>query len=121
MSIAVISSLSLLLATFGPVSVTNHAGHVISGELTSVTNGTFTISGRTLPLSVLPPIEQQRLKFIAGQDTRTTKERQRAKLLEYELQRIQTRLDAGEITPAEAELLRQQARASAKNNPCSSK
>ena len=36
------------------IAVTNHAGHVVRGELTSVTNGTFTVAGRTYPLSVLP-------------------------------------------------------------------
>ena len=99
-----------VLASFGTVSVTNHAGHVLSGELTAVTNGTFTIGRRTLPLGALPAAEQRRLKVLAGQDVRTAKERQRAKMLDYELRRIDARLKAGEITEAEAENLRQNAR-----------
>ena len=99
-----------LFTSFGVVSVTNHAGHVLSGELTAVTNGTFTIGRRTLPLKVLPAAEQRRLKALAGQDVRTAKERQRAKMLDYELRRIDLRLKAGEITEAEAENLRQDAR-----------
>lgn len=103
----------LLLTSFGTVSVTNHAGGVVSGELTSVTNGTFTVGGRTLPLKVLPAAEQRRLKVLAGQDVRTAKERQRAKLLDYELRRIDLRLKAGEITGAQAEQLRRDVQASA--------
>ena len=107
---AVLCPLSFVLASFGPVSVTNHAGGVLSGELTAVTNGTFTVAGRTLPLKILPAAEQRRLKALAGQDIRTAKERQRAKMLDYELRRIGVRLKAGEITEAEAENLRQDAR-----------
>ena len=99
-----------VLASFGTVSVTNHAGHVLSGELAAVTNGTFTIGRRTLPLGALPAAEQRRLKVLAGQDVRTAKERQRAKMLDYELRRIDLRLKAGEITEAEAESLRRDAR-----------
>ena len=106
----VLCPLSLVLASFGPVSVTNHAGHVLSGELTSVTNGTFTVAGRTLPMKILPAAEQRRLKVLVGQDVRTAKERQRAKMLDYELKRIDVRLKAGEIIEAEAENLRQNAR-----------
>ena len=102
--------MSFVLASFGTVSVTNHAGGVVSGELTAVTNGTFTVAGRTFPLKVLPAAEQQRLKTLAGQDVRTAKERQRSKLLNCELRRIDVRLKAGEITEAEAEKLRQDAR-----------
>ena len=98
--------MSFVLASFGTVSVTNHAGHVLSGELTSVTNGTFTIGRRTLPLGALPAAEQRRLKELAGQDVRTAKERQRAKMRDYELKRIGLRLKAGEITEEQAETLR---------------
>ena len=109
----VLCPLSFVLASFGTVSVTNHAGHVVSGELTAVTNGTFTVGGRTLPMKVLPAAEQRRLKALAGQDVRTAKERQRAKMLDYELRRIDLRLQAGEITEDEAAALRADARASA--------
>ena len=105
--------MSFVFASFGTVSVTNHAGHVVSGELTAVTNGTFTVGGRTLPMKVLPAAEQRRLKALAGQDVRSAKERQRAKMLDYELRRIDLRLQAGEITEAEAAALRADARASA--------
>ena len=104
---------SVVLASFGTLSVTNHAGGVLSGELTAVTNGTFTLAGRTLPLSVLPSAEQKRVKMAAGQDVRTAKERQRAKRLDYELRRVDIRFAAGEITPEQAESLRRDARASA--------
>ena len=107
----VLCPLSIVLASFGTVSVTNHAGHVLSGELTAVTNGTFTIGRRTLPLKVLPAAEQRRIRALAGQDVRTAKERQRAKMLDYELRRIDLRLQAGEITETEAENLRRDARA----------
>ena len=110
MVVFVLCPLSFVLASFGTVSVTNHAGGVLSGELTSVTNGMFTVGGRTLPLRVLPTAEQRRLKVLAGQDVRTAKERQRAKMLDYELRRIDLRLKAGEITESEAESLRQDAR-----------
>ena len=108
---SVLCPLSLVLASFGVVSVTNHAGGVLSGELTAVTNGTFTVAGRTLPMKILPAAEQRRLKVLAGQDVSTAKERQRAKLFDYELKRIDLRLKAGEITEAEAENLRRDARA----------
>ena len=100
-----------MLASFGVVSVTNHAGGVLSGELTAVTNGTFTVAGRTLPMKILPAAEQRRLKVLAGQDVSTAKERQRAKLFDYELKRIDLRLKAGEITEVEAENLRRDVRA----------
>ena len=104
---------AVALASFGTISVTNHAGGVLSGELTSVTNGTFTVAGRTLPLAVLPAAEQKRVKAAAGLDVRTAKERQRAKKLDYELRRVDVRLKAGEISPERAEELRRDARASA--------
>lgn len=107
---SVLCSLAFAVASFGPVSVTNHAGGVMYGELTAVTNGTFTLAGRTLPLGVLPAAEQRRIKILAGQDVRTAKERQRSKMLDYELRRIDLRLKAGEITEAEAENLRRDAR-----------
>ena len=50
---------------FGNVTVTNHAGHAVSGELQRVSKDKFTLSGRELPLSVLPESERQRLKKLA--------------------------------------------------------
>ena len=102
-----------LLASFGVVSATNHAGHVVSGELTAVTNGTFTIAGRTFPLKALPAAERRRLMALAGLDVRTAKERLLARRLDYELKRIDLRLQAGEITSEQAAALRRDAHASA--------
>ena len=101
----------LLAAGFGFVSVTNHAGAVMSGELVSVTNGTFTLGARTLPLAVLPADERRRLEVLAGRDVRTAKERQAAKRLDYELRRIDARRAAGEISEGQADELRRQAQA----------
>lgn len=95
------------------LSVTNHAGHVVSGELTSVTNGQFTISGRTYPMSILPAAEQQRVKAAAGLDVRTPKEKRIQTDRDYQLKRIDARLAEGEITAEEAEKLRTQQRAAA--------
>lgn len=102
---------ALLLASF--VAVTNHAGHVVSGELGSVTNGHFTVSGRTYPLSVLSASEQTRLKAAAGVDVRTPQERRIDEALAYELARIDARRAEGELTDGEAESLRRQSRAAA--------
>lgn len=101
----------LLLASV--LSVTNHAGHVVSGELTSVTNGQFTIAGRVYPLSILPPAEQVRVKAAAGLDVRTPKEKRIDADLAYALKRIDARLAEGEITPEQATALRRQEKASA--------
>lgn len=106
---AYLCSWTAFAASFGAMSVTNHAGGVLSGELTAVGKGTFTLGGRTLPLAVLPEGEQRRLKERAGQDVRTARERQRAKLLDYELRRIDARLAAGDITPEQAAALRRDA------------
>jgi len=103
----------LLAASLGVVSVTNHAGRVVGGELTSVTNGTFVIDGRKYPLSILPKSEQKRVMVLAGEDVRTAKEKRIDADLAYELKRIDTRLKEGEITPEEAEKLRAIQRASA--------
>ena len=41
---------------------TNHAGHVVSGRLTALTNGVAVIGGRSYPLSVFPDVEQARMR-----------------------------------------------------------
>ena len=41
---------------------TNHAGHVVSGRLTALTNGTALINGRAYPLSIFPESEQARMR-----------------------------------------------------------
>ena len=41
---------------------TNHAGHVVSGRLTALTNGVALIGGRSYPLSIFPDAEQARMR-----------------------------------------------------------
>lgn len=47
-------------------SFTNHAGHVVSGALASVSNGVAVISGRAYPLTVFPASEQARMRAVLG-------------------------------------------------------
>lgn len=110
-----ISLCMLASVSFGNVTVTNHAGHAISGELQRVSKDKFTLSGRELPLSVLPESERQRLKEIAGLDVRTPRERRIEADLELELRRIDARLQEGEIAADKAEELRKTARESARH------
>ena len=111
--------LSLLLAApcalAAVLSVTNHAGRVVSGELGPVTNGTFTIAGRRFPLAVLPASEQKRVRAAAGLDVRSPREKRIDDDLAYELKRIDARLAEGEISLSEAEKLRALSRASAES------
>lgn len=95
------------------IAVTNHAGHVVRGELTSVTNGTFTVAGRTYPLSVLPPSEQLRVKAVVGLDVRTPKQKRIDTDLDYEIKRIDARVQEGEITEEEGAQLKDRQRAAA--------
>ena len=41
---------------------TNHAGHVVIGRLTALTNGVALIGGRSYPLSIFPDAEQARMR-----------------------------------------------------------
>lgn len=102
---------SLLAAV--ALTVTNHAGRAVGGELTSVTNGQFTLSGRTYPLAVLPAAEQARVKAAAGLDVRSPREKRIDADLAYALRRIDARLAEGEVTPQQAEALRREQRAAA--------
>ena len=102
-----------VLAGFGLVSVTNHAGAVLTGELTSVTNGTFTVGGRTLSLSVLKPTEQMRVRRLAGCDMRSPAERRDAQKVALEFKTVDELLKAGRLTPAEADERRRRIRAAA--------
>lgn len=97
---------STLISHISYLTVTNHVGHCIAGELTAVTNGTFVIDGRAYPLSVLPKSEQKRVRAAAGEDVRTPKEKRIAADLAYELKRIDARRKEGEISDEEAERLR---------------
>jgi len=74
-----------------PVSVTNHAGRVVTGEFGGVTNGTFVVSGKAYPLSILPKAEQLRLKKLAGLDVRTAKEKRLDHARDMLLERIRIR------------------------------
>lgn len=47
-------------------SFTNHAGLVVSGALTSVSNGVAVVSGKAYPLTVFPASEQARMRSILG-------------------------------------------------------
>ena len=105
--------LAAVFATFGLVSVTNHAGGVLSGELTSVTNGNFTVGGRTLSLSVLRPADRERVMRQAGCDMRSPAERREALRVSLELKGVDERLKAGQLTSAEAEIRRHQILAAA--------
>lgn len=97
----------------GVVSVTNHAGFVMSGELTSVTNGTFTLNGRRMPLRILPVSEQTRVKRLAGCDMRTPAEKRRDRFVAEQLKSIDLREKAGQLTSEEAEKLRESVKAAA--------
>jgi len=90
------------------VSVTNHAGRVVSGEFGGVTNGTFVVAGRSYPLSALPKAEQLRVKALAGCDVRTAKQKRIDRAREMRLERIRLREDEGEIDQETADRLRRQ-------------
>jgi len=96
------------------VSVTNHAGRVVSGEFGGVTNGTFVVGGRAYPLSILPKGEVFRVKKLAGCDVRTAKEKRLDHARELKLERIRLREAEGEIDRETAERLRCEARGSVK-------
>ena len=102
-----------VLAGFGLVSVTNHVGAVLTGELTSVTNGRFTVGGRTLPLSVLRTPDRERVQRLAGCDMRSAAERRDEQKVAMELKTVDELLKAGRLTPAEADERRRRIRAAA--------
>ena len=67
-AVCIVCALSSLSALFGVQtgSFTNHAGHAVSGALTSVSNGTAVISGRAYPLSAFPDAERARMMELLG-------------------------------------------------------
>ena len=95
------------------LSVTNHVGHVISGELGAVANGMFEIGSRRIPLSALPVSERLRIKALAGQDVRTPWERKVDADLAVDLKRIDARRQEGELTEAQVQKLRRSVHAAA--------
>lgn len=99
----------LVLVSLGQVSVTNHAGRVVTGEFGGVTNGTFIVAGRAYSLSILPKDDQLRLKKLAGLDVRTAKEKRLDHARDMRLERIRIREAEGEIDHATAEKLRAEA------------
>jgi len=92
------------------IAVTNHAGHVVSGEFGGVTNGTFVVAGKAYPLGILPKGEQKRLKALAGLDVRTAREKRLDHARDMQLKRIDAREQEGEIDKATADRLRREAR-----------
>jgi len=95
------------------VSVTNHAGRVVSGEFGGVTNGVFVVNGRAYPLSILPKDEQLRVKKMAGCDVRTAMQKRLDHARELKLERIRLREAEGEIDRETADRLRYEAIGSA--------
>jgi len=102
----------VLYPLFASVTVTNHAGRVVTGEFGGVTNGTFVVAGRAYPLSILPKAEQLRVKKLAGCDVRTAKEKRLDHARDMQLERIRLREAEGEIDAETAERLRGEANAS---------
>jgi len=96
----------LLLAS---VTVTNHAGRVVTGEFGGVTNGTFVVAGKAYPLSILPKGEQKRMKALAGLDVRTAREKRLDHARDMQLERIRLREQEGEIGHETADMLRAEA------------
>jgi len=91
------------------VSVTNHAGRVLSGEFGGVTNSSFVVNGKAYPLSILPKNEILRLKKLAGCDVRTAKEKRLDRARAMRLERIRLREAEGEIDRETADRLRAEA------------
>ena len=82
---------------------TNHAGHVVSGQLTALTNGTAVINGRAYPLSIFPDSEQARMRALlrVPQKLPPGLEERRCSLRERML-RSEALVKAGVKTPEDA-------------------
>lgn len=88
-------------------SFTNHAGHAVSGELTSISNNVAVISGRRVPLSVFPPREQERMRKVLGiAPPPTPRQRELDKFLDDKVKRIDALEKAGAISAEEAKVRR---------------
>lgn len=103
--------LCLLSSVFCPlhastVSLTNHAGQVVTGAFGGVTNGTVKVAGKAYALSIFPQAEQLRVKKLAGLDVRTAKEKRLDRAREMKLARIRVRENEGEIDKETADRLR---------------
>lgn len=86
-------------------SFTNHAGHAVSGELTSISNNVAVISGRRVPLSVFPTREQERMRKVLG-IAPPPRQRELDKFLDDKIKRIDALEKAGAISAEEAKVRR---------------
>ena len=84
-------------------SFTNHAGHVVGGQLVSLTNGVAVIGSRAYPLSIFPDSEQARMRALlrVPQKLPPALEARRVALRERML-RSEALLKAGAKTPESA-------------------
>ena len=82
---------------------TNHAGYVVSGSLTALTNGTAVINGRAYPLSIFPDSEQARMRKLLKIPLALPPALEaRRRALRERLLRNEALLKAGAKTPAAA-------------------
>lgn len=82
---------------------TNHAGYVVSGSLTALTNGTAVINGRVYPLSIFPNSEQARMRKLLKIPLALPPALEaRRRALRERLLRNEALLKAGAKTPAAA-------------------
>lgn len=88
-------------------SFTNHAGHAVSGVLTSVSNGVAVISGRAYPITAFPEVERARMIGMLGlpQDLPAHLDALR-RSLRGRVRRVEALEKAGAKTRSEAEAAR---------------
>lgn len=95
----------------GAEAYTNHAGHVVTGRLTAITNGYAVIEKRRYPLTIFPATEQERMRKAIGAPAELPP------VLEANLRSLRERwlrndalLAAGAKSQEDAELARQRLR-----------
>ena len=89
-------------------SFTNHAGHVVSGELTALSNGTAVVSGKSYPLKIFPKSEQERMRAIIGAPAPLTpREKSVARHLEEREKRLDALEKAGAVGKDDARTARE--------------
>lgn len=82
---------------------TNHAGYVVSGSLTAVSNGFAVIEGRRYPLSIFPDVEQARMRALLNVPFALPPALEARRLaLRERLLRNEALLKAGAKTPEDA-------------------